>query len=152
MPRGADFLTSHGIAPLSLSCALAGQVPYDGLKSTITRFDAGIYPNVFGREQAARFLALKESVQHQFQTDATIIAEAQTGGPGPHVDAYFGPASFSKITIIHEALHNLSGLDDDDLAKQLGWTGIGSPSAFITESLRNNRCDKDNCKRRGKTK
>jgi hypothetical protein len=70
----------------------------------------------------------------------------------PQTDVYFRPGAFDKITIEHEALHNLTGESDDDLATQLGGTGVSGAAAsmYISQALRDNRCDKLNAKKKKK--
>jgi hypothetical protein len=143
----ACFLDAHGLDSESLLLALIVQVPYDGTKSKITELSAGVYPNDIPLSTAEA--ALKETVKQHFDRSQNIRAEAQAHGAF-RTDVYFRPGGFDEITIEHEALHNLTGKSDDDLAAQLGWNGSGAPSAFISQALRDNRCDKPTPRRKKK--
>jgi RHS repeat-associated protein len=141
------FLSAHGLSADSVAFAILMQQAYDGTKSKITKFNAGIYSNALPSARAAQFASLQITVQQDFQQNQNMLAEAQAAGVS-RTDAYFRPGAFDKITIEHESLHNLTGLDDDDLASQLGWGGGGNPSVFISNQLRQNRCDKLKAKRK----
>jgi RHS repeat-associated protein len=136
------FLSAHGLSAWSVASAIASQIPYDGTKSRITKFNAGLYPNAISPASAAQYPELQITVQQDFQKNQNMWAEAQTSGA--RTDAYFRPGVFDKITIEHESLHNLTGLDDDDLAAQLGGQNVSGDAAsvFISKVLRENRCDK----------
>jgi RHS repeat-associated protein len=136
------FLSAHGLDPWSVAGAIASQIPYDGTKSKITKFNAGLYPNAINPANAAQYPELQITVQQDFQKNQNMWAEAQTSGA--RADAYFRPGVFDKITIEHESLHNVTGLDDDDLAAQLGGQNVSGDAAsvFISKVLRDNRCDK----------
>jgi RHS repeat-associated protein len=145
----ACFLTAHGLDPVFVAGAMLLQVPYDGTKSKITEFSAGTYPNSMSARVAEGIDLLRKTVQQHFQRDQYVRAEAQAHGAF-RTDVYFRPGDFDKITIEHEALHNLTGESDADLARQLGWNGSGAPSPFISQALRDNRCDKLTPKRKKK--
>jgi len=138
-----NFLAANGISSFDLASMLAVQVPYDGTKSKITEFNAGIYPNGIPAERAENYPELKRTVQEHFRADPGVRAEAQTHGAF-RTDVYLRPGAFNKITIEHEGLHNLTGLDDDDLADQLGGHGLSGDAAsmYISKALHDNRCDK----------
>jgi hypothetical protein len=92
---------------------------------------------------------LRETVKHHFDRDQTVRAEAQAHGTF-NTDVYFRPGDFDEITIEHEALHNLTGKSDDDLAAQLGGVGLSNvaASSYISQALRDNRCDKPKAKKK----
>ncbi len=77
-----------------------------------------------------------------------IIAEAQTQPPGTDVYLNTNPA-FSKLvqkkltqsTILHEALHNLTGLEDPALMETLGTSpGPNGATDTINQVLVQNGC------------
>lgn len=135
------FLSAHGLSADSVAFAILMQQAYDGTKSKITKFNAGLYPAAYAA-QAPQDANLSVTVQQDFKNNPTYRAEAQASGYS-NTDAYFRPGSFDKITIEHESLHNLTGLSDDDLASQLGGPVSGNAaSVYISQVLRDNRCDK----------
>jgi RHS repeat-associated protein len=145
----ACFLSAHGLDSLSEAEAMLFQIPYDGTKSKITKLNAGLYPNAISEEQAEGYSELSIPVRQDFEQHQNINAETQAHG-ATRTDVYFRPGAFDKITIEHEALHSLTGKSDSDLANQLGWNGSGSPSVFISQALRDNRCDKRKARKKKK--
>ena len=58
---------------------------------------------------------------------------------------YGGSSGLTQTTILHEALHSLTGLDDDELYKKLtGKTAAdgSSASSGISQALKDNGCTK----------
>ena len=98
----------------NLTDAVTRQVPYDGVLSNISLYAAG--------EWTARIAALptfailkKTPVCSDFSgaSKDKVIAAAQTQPPG--TDVYINTSKLKKLTqstILHEALHNLTGLED----------------------------------------
>jgi hypothetical protein len=73
-----------------------------------------------------------------------IVAESQAQSPATDIyvtnEPDFLKKYFLQSTILHEALHNLTGLRDDDLASLLGITLDGSVSFPINTVLVANGC------------
>jgi hypothetical protein len=108
------------------------QVPWDGPKSTISLFDAGAYEN----EQTAaslkvnketpmcsKFMPYKNTKRKTQKPSGITVAAAQLQPPA--VDVYINSDEtvlnqyLAQSTILHEALHNLSGWADTPLANKL---------------------------------
>ena len=122
-----DFLATHGIDPDGLAKAIDAQVPYDGTKSNITIYDAGVYDPDDPQNQNPAVIDefKKTTVSSQFkQTNSysTVNGLSQTYGN----DAYYRPVGFlglggpSPGDVFHEALHNYTHEGDHCLAEMLG--------------------------------
>jgi len=110
-------------------------------KSKITMLNAGVYPNTISEVDAEGHKELNIPIRQYFEQNQNVHAATQGHG-ATRTDVYFRPGAFDKITVEHEALHSLTGKSDADLATQLGWNGVDSASVFISQALRDNRCDK----------
>jgi RHS repeat-associated protein len=135
----ADFLSAHGISITDAIDALALQRPFDGEKSTITRWEAGaVDPNDPIAFQH-RFLPMSSFFGRNSSAGAVTglwpLGELGTDVDG-RSDVYFNPDRFTGATILHEALHSLTGKDDAKLAQQLG---LSNPDG-ISDALRANKC------------
>jgi len=108
-----DFLKSRGISPQAVLNAIAKQRPLDGLRSTLTMQAAGIVrkANIYARWTVQEFFERRNPVA------ATANAKLAT-----RFNVYFGSswAPNPTMTIIHEALHSVTRLDDMGLAYKLG--------------------------------
>jgi hypothetical protein len=148
--------------------AVKGQDPFDGPKTTISQFDAGGFPAAALREPAA-MAALQRNLGkapvcglfvtkmlpggiRQFN-HAFSQAAPSTKAPYPAKDVYVNtkPEAFQTMdegTILHEALHNLTGRTDDTLADFVGLhLGPNDPVVdpktgvnLITKALRDGGC------------
>jgi RHS repeat-associated protein len=136
----ANFLSSVGIDPMALAVAIDNMVPYDGTKSTISMYDAGVY-SPYETDSMAYDMFKATSISsymssHNGVNGRTTQALAQT--PGNSV--FFRPNSgITPRTIFHEALHNLEGLDDEQLAMLLG-AGKNGASEDINPILQAHHC------------
>ena len=120
-PLGANYLN-----PVSL--AVIGQVPYDGPQSTISMYDAGMSD---GRIPIEVSIKKRSPVCGEFvpwhgphgtvRPNGSTTAESQISvvppGSGPATDTYINTspkalAYLTQATILHESLHNLTGLYD----------------------------------------
>jgi hypothetical protein len=136
-PQRAAYLSQ-------LTSAVTVQIPYDGPTSTISMFDAGLYTD---KDQANPLFPAqwtKTPVCAEFQNPTGTIAEAQVQSPA--TDVYINSKklkSLTQSTILHESLHNLTGLGDDDLEVLLGLLATaskGSPTDVINKILEMNNC------------
>jgi RHS repeat-associated protein len=147
-----DFLSSHGIDPDQALDAVNQQRAFDGTKSTIGAFDAGVYNSNdidWSNPQAAA--AANAPIRNLFNDptrDVGAITASYPGGLPPsqttvadRSDVYYSGGGISASNILHEALHSLTGASDSDLAQQLGVTlGPGGSSQPISDALHNNDC------------
>jgi hypothetical protein len=150
--------------------AIDAQVAYDGSHATISEWEAGYFsrkaltdPRVdLARVRAARSqvpmcAALAASGSGDDATFAATYAVAASqatafaqGIPSPDLkatDAYYNTLGyvfqfFGKGAILHEALHNLTGLDDDELERFVGKPVIPGVNA-ITRKLQELSCVPD---------
>lgn len=131
-----------------LASAVTNQVPYDGRTSTISMYDAGLWTEK-DKTTNPRFPKSFQStpVCTNFQNNNGVlpdtVAEAQTQAPA--TDIYINSLKpmlplLTQATILHEALHNLTGLGDDDLESLLGLTPTAGPSDVINYRLEENIC------------
>jgi hypothetical protein len=143
------FLNTHGLDAESLLLALESQVPYDATRSKITLFNAGLYRNSLAPSDVENDKHYQSSVAQVFQQHIDYDALAQAHG-NVRTDVYYRPIDIDEITIEHESLHNLTGKDDYDLARQLGGSNASGTSAskYISQALLDNRCDKPTSKRK----
>jgi hypothetical protein len=139
--------TERGAYFSQLTDAVTNQVPYDGVQTTISIYDAGlwtavdtahpnVFPSVWERTPVCAYLR---------KTNTIKVAAAQVQGTA--TDVYLNTESsvlnryLSQSTILHEALHNRTGLGDGDLAWLLGIElPEGAASHPINTTLENNRC------------
>lgn len=129
-----------------LGAAVNQQAPYDALQTTISVYDAGLW--------TAKQAATNPIFPRAFQRSPVCgnfgigtVAMAQTQSPA--TDVYINTTAsllktyLTQSTILHEALHNLTGLDDDDVETLLGLpptASKGSPTDVINKTLVANGC------------
>jgi hypothetical protein len=140
-PKCSGFLTGHAIDPTQVSQALKAQQPQDGPASSISFAAARIAGSSPDPHSG-------DSVQTAFRNPAFLtIALSQPRGK----DTYYNPALLTRkvsypysnpVSVIHEALHNLTGESDVALAQDLGYSGFEALEAnlFLNDSLKKN-CD-----------
>ncbi len=139
-----QFLQQHGINPSDLTNSVQNEAPYNGLKSNISIFNAQAYdPNdPFNMQQGevATNYFKQTSIARSFQ-DATQQAISQSPGHDVYFrpGGRFGSGGITPGNIIHEGLHNLTGLGDARLANKLGLPK-GSGSADINPALQAHHC------------
>jgi hypothetical protein len=140
-PKCSGFLNGHGIDPARVAVALRDQHPQDGPASTISFEAAGIVGSSPDPHSV-------DSVQTAFNNPSFLtIALSQPRG----ADTYYNPKLLTRkisypysnpVSVIHEALHNLTGESDVALAQDLGYNGFEALEAnlFLNNSLKKN-CD-----------
>lgn len=105
------WLAGQGINVTDVSNALAWQRPFDGRRSTITALKAGL--------AKPGYLIAFDPVYRLF---AYVSNSAMTGirSEATRYDVYLNwDEGFGSRTLIHEALHSATRLDDIDLAFKL---------------------------------
>lgn len=140
-PTRADYFSQ-------LSNAVIQQVPYDGLQSNISLYDAGMLSAADltdtskvqmykGTPVCGQFVSYRAQygfiVKHGI-TSAASQLHPLTGGPATNVYINTNANALkllSQATIVHEALHNLTGLNDEPLELLLGLDPNGSTQQEI---------------------
>ena len=160
-----DFLTKAGLTVASVLEAVNLQNAFDGDNSTISLSDAGYYENgsLNAFEETRRSGLLNQSVAKFLKRNAKAITTLYPGGvKGNSVaarsDVYFQidyskgflgigkgygeNSGLSQTTILHEAIHSLTGLGDEELYKLLTGKTVtaGEASAGISQALKDNNC------------
>jgi hypothetical protein len=134
-----NALKKMGVTMDDLAKAIKSQQPYDATASTIKAVDAGILPAGYSNPKIPNAASL--SVR-DFFAKAKEIGEEAGAATGffknaTRNDVYFNPGDINSRSIIHEALHSFTGLNDRDLAEKLGRTDgerlVGS--AWINDRL-----------------
>jgi hypothetical protein len=135
--RCSTFLASHGIEGKDVAKALSSQQPQDGTASSISFAAAGI-ANVNPDPHSG------DPIQTVFNNPAYLtIAVSQPRGP----ETYYNPLLLTRkvsypysnaVSVIHEALHNLTGDSDVALAQELGYNGFEPLGAnvYLNDSLK----------------
>ena len=115
-----------------LTNAMQRQVAFDGIQTNISMYDAGLWGLNDLNKPTFPLHWQKTPICQNFTASSPNVAEAQVQSPA--TDAYINPRQnilrryFSQSTILHEALHNLTGFPDPALAEVLG-TAIPSSGA-----------------------
>src|SRR3954470_24535097 len=136
-PKCSTFLTSHGFDPAQVSHSLEVQQPQDGLASSISFQAAGIIRS--GQDPHSG-----DSVQAIFK-DQTFLTMAISQPRGN--ETYYNrdlltrkiPYPYSNsVSVIHEALHNLTGESDVAIAQDFGYSGFVPLDAniFLNDTLK----------------
>jgi len=136
-PRCANFLSSRGFQPAEVAKALTAQQPQDGTASSISFGAAGIIGSQPDPHSG-------ESVQVAFNSPNFLtMALSQPGG----TDTYYNPQLLTRkvaypysnpVSVIHEALHNLTGESDVAIAQDFGYTGFEAleSNIFLNDTLK----------------
>jgi len=131
------FLGAHGFDPQSIAKALGTQQPEDGSTSTISFAAAGIVGSQPDPHAG-------DSIQTVFRNPAFLtMAVSQPNGN----ETYYNPLLLTRkiaypysnpVSLIHEALHNLTGESDVAIAQELGFDGFEPLAAniFLNDSLK----------------
>lgn len=139
--RCSTFLNAHGVSPDDVSRALLAQQPQDGGASTISFGQAGISTSDLDPHRG-------DSVQSAFSdVNFLTVAISQPNGE----DCYYNRDLFEHkdkypyslpVSVIHEALHNLTGESDVAIAQDFGYQGFVALEAniFVNEALKKH-CD-----------
>ncbi|MBZ5556722.1 MAG: IPT/TIG domain-containing protein [Acidobacteriia bacterium] len=135
-----------------LTTAVTRQDPHDGPRSTLNKFDAGVMGASGLTSSAAANIAsilrtvpvCSEFIPTIRPTSISVVTAVSQGvlavrGANPVKDMYlntdpFVSPLFTPATLLHEALHNLTGLDDQELALFVGPPAPG-PGNPITRKL-----------------
>jgi hypothetical protein len=136
-PRCATFLSSHGFQPDQVANALTEQQPQDGTASSISFGAAGIIGSQPDPHSG-------DSVQTAFNNPNFLtMALSQPRG----TDTYYNPQLLTRkiaypysnpVSVVHEALHNLTGESDVAIAQDFGYTGFEplESNIFLNETLK----------------
>ena len=150
-----DFLISKGIDPDLALQALNFQNAYDGEKSTISRLEAGVVGQEYRLDTIEGANYAYASIDHDFndkyfppgkrekiQAITAFYQENQIMELSSFArnDVYYRGSGINTGTILHEALHSLTGLHDKELADKLGVTIKPGDTNAISEVLKNNDC------------
>jgi hypothetical protein len=130
-----------------LTTAVTNQVAYDGLLANLSMYAAGEWTQK--TTQLVTWPKFKTyPVCSQYWNGSRnwsrIVATAQVQPPG--TDVYLATQkdalkNLTQATILHESLHNLTGLDDPDLYKLLTGKKLpDGPTAIINTVLEQNGC------------
>jgi hypothetical protein len=127
--------------------SVTNQTPYDGPLSNLSMLAAGAYVSSQLIEDPVPKLG-QYAVCQSFWSGGSwsgTVALAQSQPPG--TDVYIATQksatpNLTQSTILHEALHNLTGLSDEDLYRALTGTAFpkGSPTSIINKPLVDNGC------------
>jgi hypothetical protein len=170
-----DFFASDArrapyFSKLTTAVTQALPAPYDGLLTNISAYAAGFMSandeqnplavSIFkSTPVCGYFVSYREPNGHivKVNDETTAAANIHPPGGGPATDIYINTAlieSLTQATILHEALHNLTGMYDGDLELLLGLSppylnghlnpktncGPGVGTTCITTLLRNKGC------------
>jgi hypothetical protein len=135
-PSCSKFLKNHWFDAREVAQKLAKQRPQDGAASKISLRGAGIDSEAGGVTEVAISAAFKD---RKFLT----MAISQPRG----VDTYYNRDFFEHknkypyslpVSVIHEALHNLTGENDVAIAQDFGYRGFVALDAniFINDTLK----------------
>jgi hypothetical protein len=124
-----------GTALSSVYAAVSQQIPFDGLQSNISQYDAGFLSvadlsdpakvKMFqGAPVCGQFISYR-GLYGSVHVTNKVWAASQISSPdgGPVTDVYINTRlanGLSQATVLHEALHNLTGAYDADLETLLG--------------------------------
>jgi RHS repeat-associated protein len=132
-PDCQTFLQQQGFNLAAVQSAVQNQVPYDATKTTISVAATGAFPTYANSPTQIAYYGTI-SVAQFFNSDPAVGAIAQTPGS----NAYYRPSAVNAGNILHESLHNQTGLSDPDLAAKLGISGGGSSD--INPALKAHHC------------
>jgi len=146
-PAGGSFFVG------GLTGAVQGQVPYDGDRTTISKYAAGLWDATDLANPRFPSQWLKTPVCTDFQATSAngsknaTIAEAQTQAPGTDVylttKAKLWRKYLTQGMILHESIHNLTGWGDDKVEVLLGLPPTASEGAatdIISQTLEEHQC------------
>jgi hypothetical protein len=126
------FLQGLGIRnPNDVISALGKQRAFDGMTSTLSLDAAGLQKgNQLSVDVA--FAAAKEDREKGIGGELFAMT-ALEGGDRTRYNVYFSDLPITSDTVLHEAIHSLTRLDDDALAKAAGVTKIPKGSSSSEE-------------------
>lgn len=126
--------------------AVGRQKAFDGPRTRMSRFDAGVYWAT--ATEGDRNILKRAPVRQIFAEDKGVKAAAQgvrfpNGDPASSVYVNTNPLAlslFSPADLLHEALHNVTGDSDSQLAGRLGVTVSRTDTTAISRVLVSNGC------------
>jgi hypothetical protein len=153
LERLAEFFASdptRAFYGTTLFSALEEQVPFDGVQSTISLFDAGIWTEADTKKPTFPLFKITPVCAEIKQSQSIMtIAMSQTHRDGeplgtPH-DVYINTGrdalkQLTQATVLHETLHNDTGLNDPQLEIFLGLTPTTGATDVINKVLEDNGC------------
>jgi hypothetical protein len=137
---------------LFLGAALTNQVAYDGIGSNISLLSAGAYSkkdkedNYFFPKYYEDHPVCDQFLKSTRQRYYPAMAQAYPPPGKPATDVYVDSRDWiiqhlTPSDVLHEALHNLTQLNDADLYMLLTGDKLkGLPSSVISKALRDNGC------------
>jgi len=145
-PDCIKCLALVGQTPAAMAAEIAAQIAWDGTVSKIKLAAAGLFSYNWSTELARNYKPIDLEVQEWFSMHPKARAAVAMGNHGSHAHEVYFSHNFTQITVIHEALHWLTFMDDEALAKALGSGNRGSPdeySEYISTKLSDSHCDKE---------
>ena len=151
---GTFFNSNSQLAPYfsQLKAAVSQQVAFDGLQSTISMYNSGIWTQAQIDDAATRIQLLNTPVCWTFSKLAkgkgdwnSIVAQAQIQPPATDIYLFSGKQAIKNLTqstVLHETLHNLTRMDDYQLYKLLTGKELDRtwPTSVINTVLIQNGC------------
>ncbi len=146
-----DFLISIGIDPELALQTVNEQSAFDGEKSTLSRIDAGVVnPEVDLTTQQGRDYAYKP-INLSFTNSTGPKIQAWTSfyssnerifqiAPEGRNEVYYRGSGINTGNILHEALHSLTGLGDEQLAGKIGVSVTKDDTQAISNKLKDMDC------------
>ncbi|MBK7705896.1 MAG: RHS repeat protein [Acidobacteria bacterium] len=146
-----NFLLSKGIDPDDLLETVNKQIAWDGELSTISRLNAGLIDSTVDLSKPENASYANGPVQNNFIPNRGTIYLAWTAFYSRYQimeldwmgrrEVYFGKKGLNSGTILHEAIHSMTGMGDPELANLLGVKiRPGEDTHSITKILRKNDC------------
>jgi hypothetical protein len=141
----SDFFAMEGISNYfgQLTSAVTNLAPFDGLQTTISMYDAGLWDHTVINQRT--FPAQWQQTPVCASITAATVAEAQVQKPA--TDVYINSRKnvwknyLTQSTLLHEALHGLTGLNDPGLAETLGTSLTATGATYpINQVLVRNGC------------
>jgi hypothetical protein len=136
----SKFLKEHSFDAKQVSRALQAQLPQDGAASEITLSSAGISDAADRQGDAPVSAAFND---RKFLTMAISQPRGSDSYYNRDLFEHKGKYPYSlSVSVIHEALHNLTGESDVAIAQDFGYRGFNALEAniFVNDSLKKN-CD-----------
>ena len=122
-----NFLQRLGIKnPYDIVTAIGNQRAFDGMASTLSLDAAGLQMGN-GLSVAGAFNAAKEDRERGLGT--LFAMTAIDGGERTRYHVYFSDLPITADSVLHEAIHSFTKLDDDALAKAAGVFHEGTDSS-----------------------
>jgi hypothetical protein len=137
----SKFLKEHSFDAQQVSRALQAQHPQDGAASEITLRSAGI--SDAGSDSEGDTPVSSAFKDRKFLTMAVSEPRGADSYYNRDLFEHKGKYPYSlPVSVIHEALHNLTGESDVAIAQDFGYRGFNALEAniFVNDSLKKN-CD-----------